>query len=144
MPLRPLPVRRYLRRNPRLGRWLRQADQQARLLERVRALLPAESAAQVVGAGRQGRRLTLRVSSSVWATRLRYEAAGLVGRVPGIDQVRIKVTPPGDLAPPARPLPRPSRPGPAAFAALETLARTLDNPDLAKRLHSLGERSSAT
>ena len=136
MPLKPLPVRRYLRRHPRLGRWLSQADEQARLVEKVRSALSSELAVQVVGAGRQGRRLTLRVASPAWATRLRYEAAGLVGQISGIDQVRIKVTPPGGVAPAPRRLPRPVPPSPGAIAALRTLANILDNPRLAKRLRS--------
>jgi len=135
--LKPLPVRRYLRRNRRLGRWLSQADEQARLLVEVRALLPAALAPHLAAVARHGRRLTLMALSPVWASRLRYQTGALVGRIRGIDQVRVKVTPRGDPAPPARPLPPLPRPGPAALANLSALARILDDPRLAARVSRL-------
>lgn len=70
----------------------------SRVLEHVRAALPAEMAGSLVSAGFEGTQLTVGVDSAAWAARLRYLTGALqadVGKVLGlhIDSVRIKVVP---------------------------------------------------
>ena len=67
--------------------------------DQVLAALPPKLAAAVVSAGMDSGRLTIGVSSAVWASRLRYVTERLRQEVGGalgteIQSVRIKVIPP--------------------------------------------------
>jgi hypothetical protein len=71
----------------------------SRVLEQVRAALPAKLAAAVASAGIEEGRLTLGVVGAVWASRLRYCSDVLrkrVGKSTGLKilGVRIRVVPP--------------------------------------------------
>ena len=73
--------------------------QRTSTLQHVRAALPAKLAQVVVSAGVDDGRLTLGVSGSAWAARLRYVTEALRLRVSetlgaDIHSVRIKVVPP--------------------------------------------------
>ncbi len=69
------------------------------VLDEVRAGLPPKLATQVISAGIDSGRLTIGVTSAVWASRLRYATASLrksVGEALKINilRVRIRILPP--------------------------------------------------
>ena len=73
--------------------------ERTRVLEQVRAALPARLAEAVTSAGLEQGRLTIGVLGAVWASRLRYSSDVLrkrVGASMGVDilTVRIRVIPP--------------------------------------------------
>lgn len=73
--------------------------QRAKIVEQVRAALPARLAQSVVSAGLDGGRLTIGVAGAVWASRLRYSTDSIRKRVAQfagteIVSVRIRVVPP--------------------------------------------------
>jgi len=75
----------------------------SRVLEQVRAALPARLALAVVSAGIEQGRLTIGVVGAVWASRLRYLTESVrkhVGNSMGIAivSVKVRVVPPGPLA----------------------------------------------
>jgi Dna[CI] antecedent, DciA len=77
-----------------------QSEDRARVVEQVRAALPARLALTVVSAGLERGRLTIGVGGAQWASRIRYftdavrkEVGARLG-VPIIG-VRIRVLPPG-------------------------------------------------
>jgi hypothetical protein len=74
--------------------------ERTRVVEQVRAALPARLAEAVASAGIEQGRLTIGVVGAVWASRLRYSSDLLrkrVGASMGVDilTVRIRVLPPG-------------------------------------------------
>ena len=75
------------------------AAERSKIVEQVRAALPARLAQSVVSAGLDGGRLTIGVVGAVWASRLRYSKDAILKRVAkslGKDvlTVRIRVVPP--------------------------------------------------
>ena len=79
--------------------------ERTRVVEQVRAALPARLAEAVTSAGIEQGRLTIGVLGAVWASRLRYSSDALrkrVGASTGVEilTVRIRVIPP--QAPPGR------------------------------------------
>ena len=84
--------------NKALGALSARLEARVQLLVEVRRRLPPKLAASVCSAGLEQGRLTLGVSSAVWAHRLRYASAGLrkdladTLKIP-IASVRIQVTP---------------------------------------------------
>jgi hypothetical protein len=75
------------------------AAERSKIVEQVRAALPARLAQSVVSAGLDEGRLTIGVVGAVWASRLRYSTDTIVKRVAktvGKDvlTVRIRVVPP--------------------------------------------------
>jgi hypothetical protein len=71
----------------------------SRVLEEVRAALPPKLASQIVSAGIDQGRLSIGVTSAVWASRLRYATASLrqsVGNSLKINilRVQIRIVPP--------------------------------------------------
>ena len=73
--------------------------ERSRVLEQVRAALPARLALNVASAGIDSGRLTIGVVGAVWASRLRYMTEILRKRVgsslgTSIQSVRIRVVPP--------------------------------------------------
>ena len=75
------------------------AAERSKIVEQVRAALPARLAQSVVSAGLEGGRLTIGVVGAVWASRLRYSTDTVAKRVTkslGKDvlTVRIRVVPP--------------------------------------------------
>jgi hypothetical protein len=75
------------------------AAQRSKIVEQVRAVLPARLAESVVSAGLEEGRLTIGVAGAVWASRLRYSTEAIRKRVAksaGEDvlSVRIRVVPP--------------------------------------------------
>lgn len=76
-----------------------QAAERSKIVEQVRAALPARLAESVASAGLDGGRLTVGVVGAVWASRLRYSTDAIrkrVGKSIGkeILSVRIRVVPP--------------------------------------------------
>jgi hypothetical protein len=83
----------------RLSLLTTKATQRSKIVEQVRAALPARLAESVVSAGLEEGRLTIGVAGAVWASRLRYSTEALRKRVAksaGEDvlSVRIRVVPP--------------------------------------------------
>jgi hypothetical protein len=75
------------------------AAERSKIVEQVRAALPARLAQAVASAGLDGGRLTVGVVGAVWASRLRYSTDAIrkqVGKSIGkeILTVRIRVVPP--------------------------------------------------
>jgi hypothetical protein len=73
--------------------------ERSRVVEQVRAALPARLALNVASAGIDSGRLTIGVVGAVWASRLRYSTESVRKRVGGslgitILSVRIRVIPP--------------------------------------------------
>jgi hypothetical protein len=73
--------------------------QRAKIVEQVRAALPARLAQSVASAGLDGGRLTIGVVGAVWASRLRYSTDAIRKRVAKsagkeVLSVRIRVVPP--------------------------------------------------
>jgi hypothetical protein len=73
--------------------------ERSRVVEQVRAALPARLALKVVSAGIELGRLTIGVVGAVWASRLRYLTESVRKRVGSslgitIQSVRIRVVPP--------------------------------------------------
>jgi hypothetical protein len=71
----------------------------SRVVELVRAALPARLALTVVSAGIEQGRLTIGVSGAVWASRLRYLTESVRKRVAGsmgisVLSVKVRVVPP--------------------------------------------------
>lgn len=70
------------------------------MVEQVRAALPARLAREVVSAGIDQGRMTVGVTSAVWASRLRYLTESVrkqVSELTGIAilSVRVRIVPPG-------------------------------------------------
>jgi hypothetical protein len=81
------------------------SQERLRVVEQVRAALPARLALAVVSAGMDGQRLTIGVVGAVWASRIRYFADTVRKRLTstlGIEilGVRIRVVPPHADPPP--------------------------------------------
>ncbi|MGC1520178.1 MAG: DciA family protein [Steroidobacteraceae bacterium] len=75
------------------------SQERSRVLEQVRAALPARLSAAVVSAGIDRGRLTIGVAGAVWASRLRYLTESVRKQVAGargaaILSVKIRVVPP--------------------------------------------------
>ena len=73
--------------------------ERSKIVEQVRAALPARLAQSVASAGLDGDRLTVGVVGAVWASRLRYSTEAIRTRVAkslgkDILTVRIRVVPP--------------------------------------------------
>jgi hypothetical protein len=82
----------------RLASLKQRAAERLSILAQVRAALPPKLSGAVVSAGIEGTRLTIGVSSAVWASRLRYLAENLrkeVTHTSGLtlERVRIRVVP---------------------------------------------------
>jgi hypothetical protein len=82
-----------------LGDLQRRLEDRSRVLNLVKAALPAKLAAEVVSAGIDQGKLNIGVSSAAWASRLRYLTADLRESVGEASQatilsVRIRVVPP--------------------------------------------------
>jgi hypothetical protein len=76
------------------------SQERSRVVEEVRAALPARLALAVVSAGIEQGRLTIGVVGAVWASRIRYFTDAVrkrVGASMGVELlgVRIRVVPPG-------------------------------------------------
>jgi hypothetical protein len=76
-----------------------QSAERSKIVEQVRAVLPARLAESVVSAGLDGGRLTIGVVGAVWASRLRYSSDVIRKRVAKtlgkeVLTVRIRVVPP--------------------------------------------------
>jgi hypothetical protein len=76
-----------------------QSAERSKIVEQVRAALPARLAESVVSAGLDGGRLTIGVVGAVWASRLRYSSDVIRKRVAKtlgkeVLTVRIRVVPP--------------------------------------------------
>ena len=76
-----------------------QSAQRSKIVEQVRAALPARLAQSVVSAGLDGGLLTIGVVGAVWASRLRYSSDAIrkhVAKSSGKEvlTVRIRVVPP--------------------------------------------------
>jgi Dna[CI] antecedent, DciA len=76
------------------------SEERSRIVEQVRAALPARLALAVASAGIEQGRLTIGVVGGVWASRLRYLTESVRKRVAGstgiaIVSVRVRVVPPG-------------------------------------------------
>jgi len=87
--------------------------------------------------------LVLDADSPVWASRLRYQTAELLERLPcrealGIRRVRVRVRP--AHAPPGAAAPRPRRLSPTAAALIYSVARTVDPGPLRRALLRLASR----
>jgi hypothetical protein len=85
--------------NKKLTALRAKSDERLRIRDRVCAVLPAKLAPAVVSASIEQGRLSIGVTSAVWATRLRYLADTLrngVGESTGIavSSVRVRVVPP--------------------------------------------------
>jgi hypothetical protein len=75
--------------------------ERSRVVEQVRAALPARLGLKVASAGVDAGRLTIGVVGAVWASRLRYLTESVRKRVAAslgitIQRVRIRVLPPSD------------------------------------------------
>jgi hypothetical protein len=80
--------------NKKLTALRAKSDERSRLRERVCAVLPAKLAHAVVSASIEQGRLSIGVTSAVWATRLRYMADTLrsrVGESTGIAVLSVRV-----------------------------------------------------
>jgi hypothetical protein len=85
--------------NKKLTALRAKSDERSRIRERVCALLPAKLAQTVVSASIDQGRLSIGVTSAVWATRLRYMAEDLRNRVGestglAVSSVRVRVVTP--------------------------------------------------
>jgi len=83
----------------RLSLLKERSAERSKIVEQVRAALPARLAQSVASAGLDGGRLTVGVVGAVWASRLRYSTEAIRQRVAksiGKDvlTVRIRVVPP--------------------------------------------------
>jgi hypothetical protein len=83
----------------RLASLQQRAGERTSTVAQVRAALPPKLSESVVTAGIEGGRLTVGVSSAVWASRLRYLAENLRKRVSEtsgmeVQRVRVRVVPP--------------------------------------------------
>jgi hypothetical protein len=84
----------------KLGSLKSRSLDRSRVLEQVRAALPARLALAVATAGIDQGRLTIAVVGAVWASRLRYLTESVRKRVAGsmgiaIISVKVRVVPPG-------------------------------------------------
>jgi hypothetical protein len=82
----------------RLASLQQRAGERSSTVAQVRAALPPKLSGAVVSAGIEGGRLTVGVSSAVWASRLRYLAENLrkqVTEASGVEvqRVRVRVVP---------------------------------------------------
>ncbi len=73
----PRSISELLRGGKALSRLRTRAADRARILDHVKAILPARLALEVLTAGLDGERLTVGVGAAVWASRLRFHAAEL-------------------------------------------------------------------
>jgi len=85
--------------NKKLTALRAKSDERSRIRERLCAVLPAKLAHAVVSASIEQGRLSIGVTSAVWATRLRYMADSLGKSVAestgiAIAVVRVRVVPP--------------------------------------------------
>ena len=83
----------------RLSLLKERSAERSKIVEQVRAALPARLAQSVASAGLDGDRLTVGVVGAVWASRLRYSTEAIRKRVAKsigkeIVTVRIRVVPP--------------------------------------------------
>jgi hypothetical protein len=83
----------------RLSLLKNKAAERSKIVEQVRAALPARLAQSVASAGLDGGRLTVGVVGAVWASRLRYSTDAIRKRVAQsigkeVLTVRIRVVPP--------------------------------------------------
>ncbi len=112
------------------------------LLERVRAVLPAELRAHCVTAALEDRELHLLADTAAWATRLRYFGRELARSLNGaglhVSAVKVRVLPAEPAPAPAKHLP--TRPSADAARCVEDSAAGLDDPALRAALERLGRR----
>jgi Dna[CI] antecedent, DciA len=85
----------------KLGSLKSRSLDRSRVLEHVRASLPARLAVAIASAGIDQGRLTIGVVGAVWASRLRYLTESVRKRVTGsmgipIVSVKVRVIPPGN------------------------------------------------
>jgi hypothetical protein len=75
------------------------SQERSRVVEEVRAALPARLALAVVSAGIEQGRLTIGVMGAVWASRIRYSTDAVRKKVSGslgveLQGIRVRVVPP--------------------------------------------------
>jgi len=96
----PKPISELLAiRHKRLEDLERRLKARSAVLAQLKAILPAELAAEVASAGIDRGRLSIGVSNAAWASRLRYMSDGVRSRLAAalcidIDSVRIRVARP--------------------------------------------------
>lgn len=128
-------------------RLVRGVQDQADLLAAVRRALPPALAGHCVGAVRQDQRITLIADSPLWATRLRFAAPELLGRLTnpaqGNWEIRVRICLPDTEVRP-KPMP-PPRPMPQWVARrVESIATTLLSGALRDAWLRLARRASAS
>lgn len=104
---------------------------QSLLLEKLLARLHPATRPHCMSARRDGDTLVVSADSAAWATRLRYEAARILGEMDARN-LRVRVAPPPGEPPRAVATP-PTLPESAAAALRET-AKGVTDPDLAAAL----------
>ncbi len=135
-----LSFERLLRRDDRrLTFLMRNAVHHRRLLELVTAQLPPELAPHCVGVAVEGVRLDLYADADVWATRLRYCQGELMAGLKKharltVSRVRVRVSPPVAVAPPAA---RQARLSHASATAIRASAAAVRDPALRDALRRL-------
>lgn len=134
----PKSVRHLLRDRPTLKLIEAEISAQRALLIQVRELLPGDVARHCVAAQLRDQRLTLHADSPVWATRLRYLTAQILGLLqrehPSLRWIKIKLVLPHS-PPPARP--RVARRSDAAAGIIHDSAQDTKQPQLREALQRL-------
>ena len=109
----------------------------------VHGILGAESVPHVRAGTLSARSLTLTADSPAWASVARFQVPGICAvvrsEVPGLREVRVVIR---ETEPPNEPPPAPEHPSLSPFAArvLRSVARSMDNPRLARILIRLAAR----
>ena len=141
MAIKPRSLRSLMESSRHLRTLLERLREDDTLTARVRGLLPPDLAAHLAGAQERDGRLVLLARSPVWASRLRYAAAGLsrgMGRRSGLGaEVRVRVLPLA-LPPQGRRPPRRMPPMSATTAGyVRAIAGAVADPQLGAALRRL-------
>ncbi len=135
----PKPVEKWLQGDRNLAALLRRCQLHERLLQIVRRHVPETLAPHCLACVLDGRgRLTLYVTSPVWASRLRYCQPSILAALRSDFPVRrfqVRVGLPDSIA--HRPPPRAKIPSPAVVSELERSLSGLPDPQLRRSLGGL-------
>lgn len=133
----PIQMNRVLGTDSDLAFLTAKVTEHRELLNRIRGRLPQEMAHHCLGAAATPGSLLLWADSSVWASRLRFTAPGLLQNLPGIERLRVRV-----LLPPRSVGPQPKRSRPRRLSEesailIEQLADSLQDEPLGEALRRL-------
>ena len=137
-------INKLIKRNSALANLAHSITEHQHLLEYVQALLPKSIAPHCLAAVRNGSSLTLFVDSPAWSSRLRYLTAellkSLINNKPGINQIKIRIIPPARNPDANRPKRHPTPLPKEEAEHINSVAESIDDPELSAALHRLAQR----